>query len=121
MAQVLRNTARVSVHNFRARIAVEKTKLRNLRQFSQMSKTNMRTLLLTESSPDPFSCSLPANGVVGSTSRRVVVVCAWCNSRRYASSCSIEVKMLDFLDDKSFRVGTILGCDTCECHARDED
>ena len=81
----------------------------------------MRTLLLTESSPDPFSCSLPANCVVGSTSRRVVVVCAWCNSRRYASSCSIEVKMLDFLDDKSFRVGTILGCDTCECHARDED
>lgn len=29
--------------------------------------------------------------------------------------------MLDFLDGKSFRVGTILGCDTPERHTRNED
>lgn len=84
-------------------------------------KYYMRTWLLTKSNTDPLGCSVSAKAVVGSTSRRVIVIRARCNGRQHASGGSIEVKMFDFLDDESLRVGNILGRDTPEGYKRNAD
>lgn len=69
---------------------------------------------LTEDSPDPFGCSVSAKCIVGSTSRRVIIIGAGCHSRQDTSGGGIEVKVLDLFNDESLRVGKVLSCDTRE-------
>lgn len=74
----------------------------------------MRAGQLTEGSPDPFGCSISAKRIVGSTSRRVIIIRAGCYSRQDASGGGIEVKVFDLFDDEGLRVVKVLSRDTRE-------
>lgn len=81
----------------------------------------MKSWQHTESSPDPFCCSIHAKIVVGTTSRRVIIIGTRCNGRQDARRCRIEVKMLDFFDDKSLCIGNPLCRDAPQGHQRYAD
>lgn len=74
----------------------------------------MRAGQLTEGSPDPFGCSVSAKRIVGSTSRRVIIIGAGCYSRQDTSGGSIEIKVLDLFDGESLGIGKVLSRDTRE-------